>query len=116
MSNLLKKLSVEHPYYASDSNYYSNEAGETWQTMTDFLTEYEDADVDMNLVYRWDIIKKDNTNPKEYYVEVFIIKQRKGIYSPNYIENINEEEAIRFKKYLRKHWQTMQKLWEPICK
>lgn len=102
---------------ASDSNYYSSDPAEVWETMTDFLREFENADIDMNLVYRWDIRKREDCKLEEYYAEVFIIKQRKGIYSPHHITNINEKEAIRFEKYLIKHWQTMQKLWKPInCK
>lgn len=112
----LKELSVEHPYYASDSNYYSNEASSEFETMTDFLAEYKDADVDMNLVYRWDIKPRDeeNTETGRYYAEVFIIGQRKGLYKPNYIKHVNEEEAKQFLEYLKPHWERLTEMWKPV--
>lgn len=112
--DLLVLVSADHPYYSSDNNYYSNEAGSTWETMTDFLAEFENADIDMNLVFRWDIHERDEDNPGRRYAEVFIIHQRNGIYAPQYIKHINEEEAVRFRKYLDKHWETMKKIWSPL--
>ena len=115
---MIKEMLIDHPYYSSDSNWYSNEAGETWESMTDFLDEYEDADVDMNLVFRWDI--HENTDDESdkplgtYSAEIFIIHQRKGIYSPQRIESVKEDEIPRLKEYLAKHWAQMRKMWEPI--
>ena len=113
----LKDLAVEHPYYASDSNYYSNEASATWNTMSDFLDEFEDDDVDLNLVYRWDVHARyeDDDEPLGLYqAEVFIIKQRIGIYMPNIIKKFTEDEVERFVAYLKPHRKTLQALWEPL--
>lgn len=110
----LTTLFVDHPYYCSESNYYSNDAGAQWETMTDFLAEFESCDVDMNLVFRWDIRQRDEQNPGRYYAEVFMMHQRKGIFSPHYIKHINEGEAIRFRAYLEKHWRVMRLMWEPL--
>ena len=111
----LAALLVDHPYYCSESNYYSNDAGATWETMTDFLAEFESGDVDMNLVFRWDIKQRDEENPGRYYAEVCMMQQRKGIFSPHHIKHINEEEAIRFKGYLEKHWETLKAMWQPLA-
>lgn len=113
--NYLPCLATEHPYYCSDSNYYSNDPSKTWETMTDFLAEFEEADIDMNLVFRWDVKHHDEDNPGRYYAEVFIIHQRKGLFAPHHIKNINEEESARFAKYLKRHWEVLQKIWIPIC-
>lgn len=110
----LVKLAANHPYLCSDSNYYSNEAGAEWETMTDFLAKFENADEDMNLVFRWDIRQRDEDNPGRYYAEVFMMHQRKGIFSPHYIRHINEDEAIRFRAYLEKHWKVLRAMWEPL--
>ena len=112
----LKKLAVDHPYYASDNNYYSNEAGARWETMTDFLAEFRDNDVNMNLVYRWDVKPRDENNldTGRFYAGVFIIHQRKGIYAPHYIANINEEEAKQFIEYLKPHHAKLKELWQPL--
>jgi hypothetical protein len=113
-ASVLTEMLADHPYYCSESNYYSNEAGATWETMTDFLAGFESADEDMNLVFRWDIRQRDEDNPGRYYAEVFMMHQRKGIFSPHHIKHINEGEAIRFRAYLEKHWKVMRALWEPL--
>ena len=114
--SILKELSVDHPYYASNSNYFSGEAGGTWETMTEFLDDMEDADIDMNLIYRWDIRPRGETGAEtgRYSAEVFIIRQRKGIYSPQVIKHINEAEAERFKALAQKHWETIKAIWAPF--
>tara|TARA_A100000172_G_scaffold78648_1_gene64478 strand:+ start:484 stop:849 length:366 start_codon:yes stop_codon:yes gene_type:complete len=114
----LSNLAVDHPYYCNDINCYSNDAREVYETMTEFLDCFEDADVDMNLCFRWDI--KNRSEDEEgmkagrYYAEVFLMLQRKGIYKPCVIKHINEEETIRFKKYAEKHWEKLKDIWKPI--
>lgn len=116
--NILEKLSVKHPYYCSESNYYSNEPHEEYETMTEFLDVYETADVDMNLCFRWDIKNRsdddDGVKAGRYYADVFMMMQRKGIFKPVEIKHINEIEAERFMVYIQKHWETVKKLWEPL--
>ncbi len=115
----LAELAVDHPYYCSDSNYYSNDAGMVYDTMKEFLDEFEDADVDMNLVFRWDVkpdlSDEDYETPLgTYYAEIFMMHQRKGIFSPFHIRSITEEDVPRFVEYLKVHQQTLQELWKPL--
>jgi len=116
----LKKLAIEHDYYCSECNYYSNRPAQKYGNMTEFMDEYEDTDIDMNLCFRWDIREKRDSETDEptgsYCAEVFIMQQRKGIFKPIMIENVNEEEAIRFKKYAKKHWEKLKQIWKPISK
>lgn len=116
--NILEKLSVEHPYYCSESNYYSNEPSKTYETMTEFLDCFESADVDLNLCFRWDIRNRsDDGEGKKagrYCAQVFIMLQRKGIFKPIEIESVNEIEADRFLKYAQKHWETIKEMWKPV--
>lgn len=116
----LKNYAIEHPYYCSESNFYSNEASLTYQCARHFLNDWEDTDEDMNLVFRWDIKPgwdeaENETNPTTWRAEVFIIQQRKGIFKPVEIKSITEEELPRFVAYLQRHWDVMQKLWEPLA-
>jgi len=113
----LAALLVDHPYYCSNSNYYSNDAGAQWETMTDFLNEFESCDVDMNLIFRWDIKRGEegDSNEGKIYAEVFMMHQRKGIFSPHHIKNINEDEAARFRALLEKHWETLKDMWQPLA-
>lgn len=117
--SVLKELCVEHSYYCSESNYYSNDANYTWETMTEFLDEFEDADIDYNMCFHWDIHQKldeytEELVEGEYRAEVFLMLQRKGIFQPHAIENIDEEEAVRFKEYAQRHWNYLTSLWKPI--
>jgi len=116
--SILNMLLADHPYYCSDSNYYSNDAGAEWETMTDFLNEFESCDIDMNLIFRWDVKRGEegDSNEAEIYAEVFMMHQRKGIFSPHYIKNINEDEAARFHALLEKHWDTLKAMWQPLSK
>lgn len=116
-SHLIEALATKHPYYCSESNYYSNDPACAWDTATDFLNEYEDGDVDMNLVFRWDIQQKtdNNDNPVGVYsASIFMMHQRKGIFAPHYIRVVLPSEAQRLKDYLEKHWKTMQAIWAPF--
>ena len=107
-------LCKEHPYYCNESNYYSNEPREVHETMTDFLDEYEDADVDMNLCFRWDLHEAGEDHDTQF-AEVFMMHQRKGIFAPHHIKKWEEHELDRFRAYAEKHWQTLCAMWSPIA-
>jgi len=86
--------------------------------MTAFLDEMEDADIDMNLVFRWDIKEKraeetDNVTG-EYYAEIFIMHQRKGLFCPHFVKTITEDEVARFISYLQKHKERLDEIWKPL--
>lgn len=110
MSRLVELSEKKHPYYCSNSNYYSNEVREVYDTMTAFLDEFEEADVDMNLVFRWDIIKDDEKS--HYSAYVYLILQRKGIFKPIEIVKITESEVERFENYLKNNKKTIDALWD----
>lgn len=115
--SILKELAIDHPYYCSDSNYYSNEGSMEFSSMTAFLDEFETADVDMNLCFRWDIREKrddDDVDTGEFQAEVFLMLQRKGIFLPCSIASVSEDEATRFKLYALNHMETLQKIWAPL--
>lgn len=119
MSRMQELAAANHPYYCSESNYYSNEAAERFATMTDFLDAFEDADVDMNLCFRWDVKEHmnadDTAGTGRYWAEVFLMLQRKGIFKPCTIRSIEEHEVERFESYLRKHAETIAEMWAPIA-
>lgn len=109
----LKQLAAEHPYYCSTSNYHSNTANKEWETATDFLNDYENADIDMNLIFRFDVRQDDESGL--YNAEVFVIHQRQGLFAPHYIKSITEDEAERFAQLLTNHWNVLHKVWAPIA-
>lgn len=114
----LQELAANHPYYCSDSNYYSNEGSMNFASMSDFLDEFEGCDVDMNLCFRWDIKKKTECYGDDagegYCAEVFLMLQRKGIFRPCSIASVTEDEAARFKVYAIRHLETIKAIWAPL--
>ena len=107
----------KHQFYCSDSNYYSNKPKESYDTVTQFLDDYEGADIDMNLCFRFDIhaYEDDNENYGGLYAEFFLILQRKGIFKPIICHSYNPEtESHRLEAYLRNHFEVIMKIWEPI--
>jgi hypothetical protein len=104
---------TEHPYYCSDSNYYSNEAETIYDSVSEFLNEMEYSDPDLNLCFRFDIREYDRST--KLYVEIFIMHQRKGRFWYVCCKSYNPEtESERLEKYLQKHWNLLNKLWTPI--
>lgn len=115
-SPIERLVSCEHPYYCSDANYFSNEPKQRYETATEFLDDYESADIDRNLVFRWDVEPRGETGAEagRFCAEIFMIQQRKGIFKPIYIAHINDTEAARFEQYLAKHFETIKALWAPF--
>lgn len=108
----LKDLSVKHDYYASRSNFYNKECNEAYDTWQSFYDEYKDADIDMNLVFRWDIHEYDNAN--SFWMEIIIIQQRKGIYFPIYIRNVFEQDVQQIVEFMKPHFDKLKKNWKPL--
>lgn len=110
----LEELAVNHPYYAHDNNYYSNEPRTVFETMSNFLDDYEDADIDMNLLFRWDVYKDEDDDKHWYRAQVIIIGQRKGKYVPCVINNFDQKDVERFVAYAQKHKQRLMEIWLPL--
>ena len=108
----LKDLAVDHDYYTSESNYYSNEAAQHYTTWADFYEEFHDADVDMNLVFRWDIYQREVS--KRYWMQIVIIAQRKGIYMPILIDYVDETDVPQIIEYLKPHIEKIKNIWKPF--
>lgn len=108
----LEQLAVDHDYYCSTSNYYSNEAHTTFRTWADFYEEYHNADIDMNLIFRWDIKKREESG--RYWAEIFMMGQRKGLFRPIVIDYIDEKDVDSFITMVHKHWEKLLSIWAPI--
>lgn len=113
MKNItLKDLAVDHDYYCSDTNYFSNDARIEYDTFADFYEEFHDADVDMNLVFRWDLHERENS--ERHYLELFMIQQRKGIFTPIFINYFDEKDVPLFLKYINPHIEKIKSIWRPL--
>ena len=107
----LKSLAIDHDYYASDSNYYSESVTSTYDTWEEFYSISKNADIDMNLVYRWDI---NQGNDGKYGMFLVIIGQRKGLYRPVIINSILEEDVEQIKEFLKPHFEKLMSIWKPL--
>lgn len=117
--NTIEQFAVEHRYYCSSLNYFSSETHLTFATLAEFLDEFESADIDYNLCWRWDIRPNDEDeegNPVEgYYAEIFLMLQRQGIFMPIRVNAVLIEHLSRFQAYLQKHWEYLHNMWQPIA-
>jgi hypothetical protein len=113
----LKDLAVNHSYYCNLANYYSNSALLTYDNFEQFLEEWGDADMDYNLCFRWDVKESENDNGEmlgTYKMEVFIMGQRKGKFTPIFIEQVLESDVPAIVKYLTPYAQYLKDLWKPF--
>lgn len=114
----LELKDYNHPYYCEVSNFYSNKANKHYGTVSQFLAEFRDADVDMNLCFRWDIREKYEDEEEKivigFRLDLFLILQRKGIFMPVCIDQITESDLRALEEYLQNHLETMRKNWSPL--
>lgn len=122
----LYEASKNHPYYCCDNNYYSNKANLDYPDFPSFMAEFKEADVDMNLCFRWDLFKDCDDDEceaesddviekdKQYYLEIFIIKQRKGIFTPIHIDKFEEKDIPALIEYLEPHISKLKEIWRPF--
>lgn len=109
----IKDLAVQHDYYCSDNNYYSNAPAQKYDTFPDFYSDFKDADVDMNLVFRWDVNEFEEVK-NNFYMEIFIIQQRKGIFKPIHISRVFDQDVALIESYLKPHKEKLLSLWKPF--
>jgi hypothetical protein len=108
----LRQLAIDHDYYASGSNHYSQEASRHYKTWADFYADFEDADIDMNLVYRWDISEREASG--RYDMQVTMIQQRKGIYMPIHIQCVDEKDVPQIIEFMKPHFEKLLSIWKPL--
>lgn len=74
----IKELAIDHPYYCNLANYFSNDCGQEYRAWGEFILSEGDAEMDYNLVFRWDIKPHNDDQPElGHYMEIFFMGQRK---------------------------------------
>lgn len=112
----LKDLANQHDYYASKTNYYTpGTDAPQYHNWSAFYEEFKTADIDMNLVIRWDIYPNDEDDiSKGYNMLVIIIAQGKGIYNPVSIQSIEEKDVPQILSFMKPHFEKLLKNWQPL--
>jgi hypothetical protein len=113
---------VEHPYYCSDSNYFDSNCHAEYKTLAMFLEEHGAADLDMNLVFRWDWREGEDWGAGEYTgddyyrngrLELFYVGQRKGLFRSVSVEVCRRDEPAVL-AFLEPRFQHLLSMWRPI--
>jgi hypothetical protein len=120
---------VEHPYYCAEGNYFSNECHQEYGSWQAFLRTEGDADMDYNLVYRWDWECDDDETDtvdgrKEYAsrfgmrdhawtLKLFFMGQRKALARSVHVSVCKDDEpSVRV--WLSERAEYLRKIWEPL--
>jgi hypothetical protein len=116
---------VDHPYYCSENNYFSSECHQEFDSWQDFIEEEGDADLDMNLVFRFDWVPKEHEKleqeddegnpfqPDSDVLQVFFVGQRKGLFRSASVK-VNRQDEESVKEYLKPRLAHLMKMWEPL--
>lgn len=129
-----KKLwEIDHPYYCEESGYYYNTNGANGVTgwgaameydgFDDFIDEWEDCDLDMNFIFRWDWLKcvtpeeidnySDDDEPI-HRLTLFYMMQRKGCKKVITINGMKDSDEKRVIEFLEPRWEYMKSMWEGL--
>ena len=119
---------TNHPYYCSESNYYASgydqpyERYDSWQ---DFLDCEGDADMDYNLVFRWDwqvhdpsdwldADEDDKPDPaRPDTLQVFWMGQRKGLFRCTEVK-VGRDDEPSVRTWLTERGEYLRKVWQPL--
>lgn len=117
---------IQHDYYCSESNYFSNDCKNHYPRWQDFIESEGDNDFDMNLLFRfdWEAPREDDEpeNPIEWIGDenyrdcrlwLFWMGQRKGLFRCTTVDVCRADEPS-VREWLQKRWKHMHKLWAPI--
>lgn len=116
---------ADHSYYCAESNFYARGDDQPfarhrrWQ---DFLAEEGEADLDYNLLFRWDWSEKDGDDEPTYTGDdnyrngrllLFFMGQHKGLYRWAEVEVCRADEPAVI-KYLKPRLAHLMSLWAPL--
>lgn len=111
-----------HDYYCNEGNFYSNDCGAHYKRLSEFLEAEGEADLDYNLVFRWDWVEGEDcgaqgfngdVNYRNGLLKVFFMGQRKGLFRFATVEVCRADEGA-VKEYLEPRFKHMMELWSPL--
>jgi predicted glutamine amidotransferase len=117
----LEVKTTNHPYYCNLGNYYVTLADNggliEYESWTEFIQEWGNADIDYNLLFRFDIVDACDEDDKvtgEKDLQLFYIMQRKGDFVPVIVHDIKIEDRAEIVMYLKSHWEYMKSMWSEL--
>jgi hypothetical protein len=111
----MKLYESNHPYYFSEGNYFDNSCHDIWDDFDHYIGDFGNADIDYNLVIRWDWRNADIWEYEDGKDRLMIqmVKQRKAILCSHEIP-VTEEDEPRIREYLRNHAERLAENWAPM--
>jgi hypothetical protein len=111
---------AKHPYYMNDGNYYSNDCTFNYETLEEFLDEWQFADPDYNRVHRWDWnegeaweIPTDGSDDVQGKLNVYFVLQRKARLLSCHID-VRRSDEPKVIEYLKFHAKREISIWSPL--
>jgi hypothetical protein len=116
---------IEHAYYCNEGNYYASGAeklGNHFKSWAAFAAEFGDADMDYNLLFRFDWVEGEDEGAEDFngdvnyrngHFKVFWMGQRKGLYRWDVVEVCRADEPAVI-AFLRPRWEHLRGLWAPL--
>lgn len=113
---------VNHPYYCCEEAWNSNSGPTHYDMWASFAEEWQDADFDMNLLFRFDWVEGTDEgaapfNGDVYYrngiFKTFWIGQRKGLFLCNTVSVCRADEPAVL-EFLRPRFDYLANLWAPL--
>ncbi|MEL4181205.1 hypothetical protein [Roseateles sp. PN1] len=121
---------VDHPYYCAEGGYFHTQAHHKtineYKSWSDFLASMADADLDMNLLFRWDWSEVNydiegeelpafngDVNYRNGRLSLFFMHQRNGFHSTGIVEVCRADEPAVI-AYLQTRLNYLLKLWAPL--
>lgn len=112
---------VHHAYYCNNGNYFNNDCGHEYKSWHEFLDEMGDADMNYNLLFRWDWEEGEDHGLAEYNGDdnyrhakfnLYFMGQRKGLFTYSIVDVCRADEPAIL-EYLAPRWRYINSLWEP---
>lgn len=129
MNNIKQHLwEVKHPYDCTEGQYTSSQHNFKtifeYESFSDFLEEWGNADLDYNLVFRWDweeatdedeepIPFSGDVHEKNGTLKIFFMMQRKGYHSCSLVKVCRADEPAVI-EFLTPRMEVLRRLWAPL--
>lgn len=122
---------VDHAYYCTEGGYFHTQAHHKtvheFKSWADFLEEMSDADMDYNLLFRWDWSEVNydedgeelpafngDVNYRNGKLSLFFMHQRKGFHSTSIVEVCRADEPAVI-EFLKPRLAHLMGLWAPLA-
>lgn len=116
--NIQDLKNANHSYYCNDNNFYSNDCVFEFASFADFLEEMGNADLDYNLLFRWDVNAQMDEEGEDvegkYTLFLYWMHQRKGRFVVNVIHDFKQEDVQSFLEYVQPRFEHLKGLWSPL--